>query len=479
MRAVMWLVALLTTGQGAAQSWRGLGRGTIGPTGVQTLFGDSVSDRLLAGGTFMWIRNENDTVLGMGQAAWNGNRWDSLAHRIEPISGNNSTSQTFWFLRFQDDLLVCGGFATQLANGQWNNGFARLNEANMRWEPLVCPKPDNGLQTLVPKVPQGTLYATGHRTGSICELPQSCVFQYDGSDFVEWAPFSLIPDHPNNLVGYVFDFRGQTYMTGTFRDPYSNSLINFMRFNGTSWEYVPGWNATATIKAISIRNDTLYVGGTFREAGGGPGNLIAYFDGTTWNNMAGGLDYTPVPMSATVLDLEWFNNALYAGGMFNEAGGIPVEGLAVWKGDRWCRLPGDFASNQWNSAKILDITVWRDSLYICGGFISIDGEPIRQVAQYIGGDAVSECSLPVAVNEQPFDEGLILSPNPTSGPLRLQGFPPSAQHVEVRDALGRVVHAQSTNLNQLELSHLPAGTYLLQVVDTGGEVKGQARFVRY
>jgi hypothetical protein len=424
--------------------------------------------------------NDNDTVLGMGQAAWNGSRWDSLAHRIQPISGNNSAQPTHWFLRYEGDLYACGSFSFLTAEGLWNRQFARLNENLQRWEALECTHlTTSGLQTLVPKDPQNTLYTTGHRTGTICGLTQSCVFRLDDSGFSEWPPFALIPDHPNNLVGYVFDFLGMTYMTGTFRDPYSNNLINFMRFNGTSWEHVPGWDATATIKKISIRNDTLYIGGTFREVGGGPGNLIAYFDGTTWNNMGGGLDYTPVPMSATVLDLEWFNNELYVGGMFNVAGGIPVEGLAVWKGDRWCRLPGDFASNQWDSAKILDITVWRDSLYICGGFTSIDGQPIRQVAQFIGGDSVGDCSLPVALSENYTEEDLTLSPNPTNGPLRLQGLPSGAQRVVVRDALGRVAHVQSTNLYQLELGHLPAGTYIVQVVDAGGAVRGQARFVRY
>ena len=31
------------------------------------------------------------------------------------------------------------------------------------------------------------------------------------------------------------------------------------------------------------------------------------------------------------------------------------------------------------------MTVWRDSLFICGGFTTVDGEPVRQVAQWIGG----------------------------------------------------------------------------------------------
>ena len=125
------------------------------------------------------------------------------------------------------------------------------------------------------------------------------------------------------------------------------------------------------------------------------------------------------------------------------------------------------------------MAVWRDSLYIIGSFQSIDDVPMKQIAQWIGGDATGDCSVPVAVNEQPSEEGLTLSPNPTNGPLRLQGLPPSAQRVVVRDALGRIAHVQSTNLYQLELGHLPAGTYLLQVVDAGGTVHGQARFVRY
>jgi hypothetical protein len=125
------------------------------------------------------------------------------------------------------------------------------------------------------------------------------------------------------------------------------------------------------------------------------------------------------------------------------------------------------------------MAVWRDSLYIIGSFQSIDDVPMKQIAQWIGGDAVGDCSLPVAVNEQSIAEDLTLSPNPTNGPLRLQGLPSGAQRVVVRDALGRVAHVQSTNLYQLELGHLPAGTYIVQVVDAGGAVRGQARFVRY
>ncbi|MBZ0206411.1 MAG: hypothetical protein K8H89_08805, partial [Flavobacteriales bacterium] len=179
-----------------------------------------------------------------------------------------------------------------------NKSFARLDESTMHWEALECTNPDiaSGLVTLVPKEPQNTLYATGY-TGSLCGYPESCVFRYDGSAFHIWEPFNQIPEGNDRYVGTVFDFQGKTYMTCSLPDPVDGSgWVSFIRWNGTAWEHVPGWNTLSPIKDISIRNDTLYVAGTFTMADGGPGNLVAAFNGEQWNNMGGGLYYDPVPM---------------------------------------------------------------------------------------------------------------------------------------------------------------------------------------
>ncbi len=239
-RPVVLAVAIASLGGFAhAQFWRPLGLGTVGVTEIQTLYGDSISDRLLAGGTFTWIQNVDDTVLGMGQAAWNGSRWDSVAHRIAP-----SVLPTFWFLRFQGELYACGAYLFYDNDGNVNLSFARLNDVTHYWEALECtnPFPQSGLVTIVPKVPDTTLYATGS-TGSVCGLPESCVFRYDGSAFHSWAPFDLIPPDNNNYVGMIFDYKGKTYLTGSVRDPLGPALMaTFLRWNGSSWEHVPGWN---------------------------------------------------------------------------------------------------------------------------------------------------------------------------------------------------------------------------------------------
>jgi len=68
-----------------AQYWRGIGRGVQVHGWVQLLYGDSVLDRLIGAGPFPDIFNENDSVEATGIAAWNGQRWDSLGHRLPLI----------------------------------------------------------------------------------------------------------------------------------------------------------------------------------------------------------------------------------------------------------------------------------------------------------------------------------------------------------------------------------------------------------
>jgi hypothetical protein len=470
-------------GAANAQFWKALGLGTIGPTEVQTLYGDSVSDKLLAGGTFLHIRNENDTVLAFGQAAWNGTRWDSLATRIQPYGGGEGAMQTFWFLRFQGRLYACGSFGFQQPGGEWTNNLARLDEQSELWEGLGCNIPStSGILTLVPKVPDTTLYATGYQgyDDEFCGYPASCVFRYDGSAFHIWEPFNQIPPDVDNYVGYVFDYQGVTYLTGSVRDPIGPGLIaTFLRWNGSSWEHVPGWNTQSPIKEILIHNDTLYVAGTFRYDTGGPGNLIASFDGENWNDMGGGLGYPPVPMSGAALDLEWWHGDLLACGRFTKAGNADCTGIAKWDGHQWCSFAGVLHDASGIDARLEDMAIWRDSLYVCGGIASIDGVPVRQVAQWIGGDATGECST-VGINEvAAHTTSLAITPLVEPGLWTVHFATTGRWTLSVYDALGRAVDKWNSVGTEmaLDLSDRSQGVYLLRASSAAGEVRS-ARVVR-
>lgn len=477
MKPLMLLAAVLWGTVANAQFWRAIGRGTVGPTEVQTLYGDGVSDRLLAGGTFMWIMNENDTVLSVGRAAWNGNRWDSIAQRIQPTLGNSSTNQTYWFLRFNGTLYSCGAYNFPISDSIGNSSFAKLNEVTNAWEPLECINPVyGGMLTLVPKEPQTTLYATGYM-GSICGYPESCVFRYDGSAFHVWEPFNLIPQGLNDAyVGTVFDFQGKTYMTCSLPDPVDGSgFVSFLRWNGSNWEHVPGWNTLSPIKDISIRNDTLYVAGTFSLADGGPGNLVAAFSNDQWSNMGGGLAYTWVPMSGVVWDLEWFHGEMWACGLFNQASGMQASSIAHWNGQNWCVPPGDFRQSNYNAiSQLLDMAVWRDSLYVCGSIAYIDWQPAYQVAQWIGGDAVEDCSETAGLGETAdlgAEGGLLLQPLPDRASWSVQVPFNGAWHFMVIDAMGRRISDQHFLGRDclLRLPQAAPGIYILLATSGSGK----------
>lgn len=475
MKRFLLGAAVLWYGVANAQYWRAMGLGTVGVTEIQTLYGDSVSDRLLAGGTFLHIRNDADTVLAFGQAAWNGLRWDSLATRIQPYGGGEGAMQTYWFLRYLGRLYACGSFVFQTPGGEWTSTLARLDEQSQHWEDLGCIIPHtSGISTLVPKVPGSTLYATGYQGDpeEFCGYPESCVFRYDGSAFHTWPPFDQIPPDIDNYVGTIFDYKGKTYLTGSVRDPVEPGYATFLRWNGTAWEHVPGWNTLSPIKEILIHNDTLYVGGAFRYATGGPGDLIASFDGESWNDMGGGLSYPPVPNGATVLDLEWWRGELLASGRISRAGNADCTGIAKWDGHRWCSFAGSLHHASGIDAFVSEMAIWRDSLYICGDFSTIDGEPVRQVAQWIGGDAVGDCST-VGITE-PGNVPQVLTVNPMSVNGAWTVYYPYTGNwtLAVYDALGRQVRSVHANGEavRLDLATESKGMYLLQAVSAEGVV---------
>lgn len=459
-----------------AQHWRGIGRGVQVHGWVQLLYGDRVLDRLIGAGPFPDIFNENDSVEATGIAAWNGQRWDSLGHRLSP-----GAAQTHCLERYDGTLYASGNWSFQNDAGQWTTGYARFDENTLRWSDLGCYNPQfSGLGTMTFREDGTGFYFTGHR-GDPCSLPAANVFTYDGSNYASWALYQQIPYHHNNYVGFVFEFRGMWYMTGLFRDPYTEGSCSLMRYNGDTWEYVPGWGQLlAPIKEFSIHNDTLYIAGTFRRSMGAPGDLIARFDGSTWDNMGGGLFYEPAPMSGAALDLLWHHDELWVVGMFTRAGDIAAECVAKWNGRQWCSLPADFQGHLPNMVEttIGSITSWRDSVYIAGGFSYINGEPVREVAQWLGGDAIVACSTPVEVGmHDPWHTPPIqISPNPVADELRLVGLPTGTYRFKVYDSVGRKVLESIDDPGTLHAGRLEPGMYLLVVLGPQDKLLAKAKF---
>ncbi|HQZ43844.1 MAG TPA: T9SS type A sorting domain-containing protein, partial [Flavobacteriales bacterium] len=221
---------------------------------------------------------------------------------------------------------------------------------------------------------------------------------------------------------------------------------------------------------VVIHNDVLYIVGAFREPGA-PGNGLAAFDGQNWLDFGTGLELAIAPGYTSVLTLQWFHDDLYVGGQFTKAGGIPANGLAKWNGSQWCSLPGFDQEPGPNPQSVPGMAVWRDSLYIVGAFTELEGQPFNRVAQWIGGDAVSGCSVPISVPEIS-TEHVQLSVWLTDVNNWTVEMPYNERwSVTLYDNTGRTVQRQNVagQRSALDLSGLSAGMYIVQAGDPSGK----------
>jgi hypothetical protein len=85
--------------------------------------------------------------------------------------------------------------------------------------------------------------------------------------------------------------------------------------------------------------EALYVGGEFGDAGGVSAPGIAKWDGTHWSALGSGLSGSAL-MQADALCVfdDGGGPALYVGGSFTSAGGVPASRIAKWNGSSWSAL---------------------------------------------------------------------------------------------------------------------------------------------
>ncbi|MFG0284467.1 MAG: GC-type dockerin domain-anchored protein [Phycisphaerales bacterium JB039] len=143
----------------------------------------------------------------------------------------------------------------------------------------------------------------------------------------------------------------------------------------------------------------LYVGGRMIESAGGiPVNSLARWDGARWHDVGGGVTQ-PGIINSYVFATQLFDEdgagplppALFVGGKFQAAGGVPVDGLARWDGERWSKVgAGLAASTGPGRVTVFAMTVFDDgrgpALYVAGSFNSAGGEEAWNIARWDGAE---------------------------------------------------------------------------------------------
>lgn len=179
------------------------------------------------------------------------------------------------------------------------------------------------------------------------------------------------------------DNPGVLYAGGTFTSAGGHPNARYIaRWNGTSWSALGSTPVTTAdfkdVRAIAYHAGKVYVGGSFQDAGGNAdADFLAVWDGSNWapacHKVAGSASGPAI--TATVQALQIIGNTLWVGGSFGDGGGInSADGIVG------CDLTtGDPVSPFIDTAELTGGAVYAltaDSngiLYAGGGFINANG----------------------------------------------------------------------------------------------------------
>ncbi|MBU0741534.1 hypothetical protein KKA85_01840, partial [bacterium] len=390
---------------------------------------------LFAGGSF------NDAG---GVAARYVARWDSTAWHDLDTGTNNRVDA----LCSHKDELIAGGRFTE-AGGVTVEYVASWD--GQQWSPVGLPAAWTWGYVLSLAEHDGDLYAGG----------SGYVARWDG---LAWSAVTGA-----GFAGDVFALvscGGALYAGGAFAsitNPGGGAVAaaNLACWEGVAWAPV-GSGTNGTVYALSPHGDDLVAGGVFSS----PGHLVAGWTGAAWYAPGGGLD------GAFVIALDEWSGRLVAGGDITGSGGTLMNRIGLLDGGGWGPL-GDGVNDM-----VRAVAGLGGAVFAGGAFGYAGGLPSRHVGRWDDPSVGAGDAPPVAgmVN--------LLPPFPNPGnprvtiPVRIDA--PARVKVAIYDLHGRMIRCLWDDVSTTGTIDLvwdgdiggggtaPSGSYLARAVTRAG-----------
>ena len=179
------------------------------------------------------------------------------------------------------------------------------------------------------------------------------------------------------------------YAGGTFTSIDGIAASRIAKWDGTTWVAL-GAGMNSTVQALAVFDDgdglALYAGGAFTSAGGVAANRIAKWDGASWSALGTGANGT---VEALLAFDDGGGPKLYAGGAFTSIGGVIARRIARWNGASWTSIgAGVRQEDPLAPAEVHALCVMDDgggpALFVGGDFEYAGGLPSSGIARWNG-----------------------------------------------------------------------------------------------
>ena len=345
-------------------AWSALGAGMSGSIGdVLALL--EYQGTLVAAGDFAVAGD----VAANGVARWDGTAWSAFGIGID-------SGTAFALGEYGGDLVVAGNFLE--IGGLAANRIARWDGS--AWAPLGAGVDGNGINTTIYALSTfGDSLVAGGFFSLAGGASASNVASWNGS---AWAPLGT---GANATVYALGGFGTSLIAGGAFTSAGGQSVNRVAAWDGTSWSKLTGPTSTGVnndVRTLDTYAGQLYAGGVFATAGGVSSNRIARWNGTAWSALS---TPTDAGLNGQVLRSLVFDGALYVGGAFTQAGTTTVNGIARWDGNAWSSLTGPSGTGITGGFNVVNAMAEHDgALYVGGSFTTAGGIPAANIARWDG-----------------------------------------------------------------------------------------------
>jgi hypothetical protein len=203
-----------------------------------------------------------------------------------------------------------------------------------------------------------------------------------------------------NGAGYALTvYRDALILGGTFSQIGGQSAHSIARWDGASRSPLGSgldYNyccSAANVWALPVSDTALITGGDFMKAGGQLAYQIARWDGASWSPLGFGIN------GVGVYALTGFAGKLIVGGAFAYAGNSPASSIARWDGRVWSELQGGVKSADSLSQSVNALCVWQNELYVGGAFTQAGTEAASGLGRWTDG-AATAAQLPRQAGER-------------------------------------------------------------------------------